>query len=242
MARATCRSPRSRGKSRQRAPTAGSTLASRSPTGSRWPLILSDSLNWIGPDLQALVDAPGRAVHDAIAHDLLVPGTNGRSSIDDSKRPVVAAQTAVLAGLFDRDDVLVAAWRDLVTACHDIDHNRYPSERIAFLHDILMGLSEHRRQDRGYFSPVSTAVQVLFGNPSSVRQAQFMVGDPVDSAYDPDAAVDLTEDQLADLAEPVSRPPRAPSPGSVTARSSSKSGRPSRRSIHRSHFRVPHYL
>ena len=138
----------------------------------------------------ALVDAPGRAIHHAITNDLLVTGPNGGARLDDTKRPVVAAQTAVLTGILDRDDVLVAAWRDLVTACRDIDHTRYPSERIAFLRDTLVGLSEYRKQDRGYWSPISTAVQVLLGNASSVRQAQAMVGDPVDeSPFDPDAAV-----------------------------------------------------
>ena len=76
--------------------------------------------------------------------------------------------------------VLVAAWEDLVAACRDIDHRRYPSERIAFLRDTLIGLGEYRKQGRRYFSPISTAVQVLVGNQASVRQAQAMVGDPVD--------------------------------------------------------------
>ena len=97
--------------------------------------------------------------------------------------------------------MLVAAWRDLVAACRDIDHVRYPSERIAFLRDTLVGLSEYRKQDRQYFSPISTAVQVLIGNQFSVREAQAMVGDPVDDApYDPYAKSDLTEAERADLA------------------------------------------
>lgn len=91
--------------------------------------------------------------------------------------PSVATRAAALAALLDSDDALVAAWRDLVAGCQDIDHILYPSERIAFLRDTVVGLSEYRRQDRGYFSPVSTAVQVLMGDPSSVRQAQAMVGD-----------------------------------------------------------------
>jgi hypothetical protein len=163
---------------------------------------LSDTLDWIGPDLLALVDAPARAVHRAITNDLLAPGTNGRPRLDDSQRPLVGAAASALATILDGDDVLVAAWHDLVAACRDIDHVRYPSERIAFLRDTLVGLSEHRRQDRGYFSPISTAVQVLVGKQTSVQQAQAMVGDAVDklTPRDPDATSALTEDERADLA------------------------------------------
>jgi hypothetical protein len=172
---------------------------------------LTDTLGWIGPDLLALVDAPGRAIHQAITTDLLAPGPNGRPRLDDSKRPLVAAAAIALTAILDGDDVLVAAWHDLVAACRDIDHVRYPSEGIAFLRDTLVGLSEHRRQDRGYFSPISTAVQVLVGDPTSVRQAQAMVGEPVDSStpFDPDAAVDLTDDERTDLAARciLERPP-----------------------------------
>jgi hypothetical protein len=171
---------------------------------------LSDTLGWIGPDLLALVDAPGRAVRQAITHDLLVTGPNGGQRLDDTKRPIVAAQTAMLAAVLDQDDVLAAAWRDLVTACRDIDHGRYPSERIAFLRDTLVGLSEYRKQDRRFFSPISTAVQVLIGNQAYVRDAQAMVGDPVDEApYDPHEQSDLTEAERADLAARciLERPP-----------------------------------
>jgi hypothetical protein len=171
---------------------------------------LSDTLDWIGPDLLALVDTPARAVLQAINNDLLVTGPGGGARLDDTKRPAVAAQTAALAAILDRDDVLVAAWRDLVAACRDLNQVLYPSERIAFLRDTLVGLSEHRKQDRRYFSPISTAVQVLVGNPTSVRQAQAMVGDPVDSVpYDPQAQSALTEAERADLAARciVERPP-----------------------------------
>ena len=79
---------------------------------------LSDTLDWIGPDLQALVDAPARAIHHQIANDLLATGPNGGARLYDTKRPVIAAQTTVLTGILNRDDVLVAAWRDLVSARH----------------------------------------------------------------------------------------------------------------------------
>jgi hypothetical protein len=162
---------------------------------------LSDSLDWIGPGLLTLVDAPGRTVLNAINNDLLATGPNGGRRLDDTRRPVVAAQTAALAAVLDRDDVLVAAWRDLVTACRDINHVRYPSERIAFLRDTLVGLSEYRKQDRRYFSPISTAVQVLVGYQASVRQAQAMVGDPIDQApYHPHAKSKVTDAERADLA------------------------------------------
>jgi hypothetical protein len=164
---------------------------------------LADSLQWIGHELLALVDTAARSVHQAITNGLLVPRAGAaRPRIDDTQRPAVARRAAALAALLDRDDALVAAWRDLVAGCQDINHVLYPSERIAFLRDTVVGLSEYRRQDRGYFSPLSTAVQVLMGYASSVQQAQAMVGDPVDPRLDdPQARVNLTDSELADLAE-----------------------------------------
>ena len=164
---------------------------------------LAQTLAWVGPELHALVVAPVQAVHHAITNDLLMTKSNGNLSLDDMKRPLVATHVATLIGLLNCDDLLVAAWRDLVAACRDIDHRKYPHERIALLRDTLIGLSAHRKQDRQFWSPVSIAVQVLLRNPSSVRQAQAMVGDAVDAdiPFDPHAAVSLTEDELADHAE-----------------------------------------
>lgn len=84
---------------------------------------LSDSLDWIGPDLLALVDTPARAVHKAITNGVLVPRPGARPRIDDSKRPFVATLTAVLAAVLDQDDVLVAAWRDLPHAALVVPYN-----------------------------------------------------------------------------------------------------------------------
>lgn len=171
---------------------------------------LFDTLDWIGPGLLALVDTPGRAVHLAITNDLLVTGSGGGVRLDDAKRPIVAMQATALESVLARDDVLVAAWRDLVAACRNTDHVLYPSERIAFLRDTLVALSDYRKQDRRHFSPISTAVRVLVGDQTSVQQAQAMVGAPVDDEpYDPHAKSVLTEDERADLAARciVERPP-----------------------------------
>lgn len=172
---------------------------------------LDDSLQWMGPELLALVDTAARSVHQAISNSLLVPRAGAaRPRIDDTQRPAVATRAAALSALLDRDDVLVAAWRDLVAGCQDINHVLYPSERIAFLRDTVVGISEYRRQDRGYFSPLSTAVQVLMGYASGVQQAKAMVGDPVDPGLDdPQTRVNLTDSELADLAEAciLKRPP-----------------------------------
>jgi hypothetical protein len=62
---------------------------------------LSDSLNWIGPELLALVDTPAQAIHQAITNGVLVPRPNGGPDIDDPKRPDVARLTAVLAAVLE---------------------------------------------------------------------------------------------------------------------------------------------
>lgn len=164
---------------------------------------LSDTLDWLGPELKALVDAQGQAIQQAITNDLLAPGPNGGARLDDTKRPVVDAANSALTTTIGGDDMLMAAWRDLVTACRDIDHTRYPHERVAFLRDNVVGLSEHRKQDRGHWDPISTAANVLVGYQGIVQMAQDMVGDPSDDTqpYDPQAKSTLTETELADLAE-----------------------------------------
>lgn len=64
---------------------------------------LADSLDWIGPNLLALVGTAARTVHHAITNDLLVPRPpNPRPRIDDTKRPGVGAQTAVLERVLDQ--------------------------------------------------------------------------------------------------------------------------------------------
>ncbi|WP_373235092.1 hypothetical protein [Mycobacterium marinum] len=164
---------------------------------------LADALDWVGPKLGALVGGLGQAIRQTITNHLLAPGPNGGARLDDTKRPVVGAATAALTAVLGDDDLLVAAWRDLVTACRTVDHTLYPYERIRFLRDTLIGLSEYRRQGLGFGSPVRTAVDVLFGNASNVRYAKAMVGDPIDTTdpYDPRAKSGLTDDELADLAE-----------------------------------------
>jgi hypothetical protein len=164
---------------------------------------LTDALAWIGPELHALVAGPCQAIHQAITNGLLVPRQGRRPSLDDTKRPLVGTATAALTAILGDDDLLVAAWRDLITACRDDDHTTYPYERIRFLRDTLIDLSGYRKQARGHGSPVSTAVDVLMGNATGVRHAQAIVGDPIDTTepFDPQAKVGLTEDELADLSE-----------------------------------------
>ena len=108
---------------------------------------LTDTLNWVGPELHALVAAPIQAIHHAITNDLLVPRPSGQPRLDDTKRPVVDTATTALTSVLGGDDLLVAAWRDLVAACRDID-TKYPHERVAFLRDTLIGMSADRKQDR----------------------------------------------------------------------------------------------
>ena len=81
---------------------------------------LSDALDWVGPELQALVAAPGQAIHQAITNGLLVPRQGRRRTLDDTKRPMVDAATAALTAILGGDNLLVAAWRDLVAACRNI--------------------------------------------------------------------------------------------------------------------------
>ncbi|MEU1982080.1 hypothetical protein [Nocardia sp. NPDC019395] len=172
-----------------------------------WRSIASDldeAATWIGPQLQTLVGPKATVVYQTIMNRLLVPKTNGRGyNLEDSVRPVIAGQVDTLAKALEPDDALVAAWSDLVEACRDTDYAKYPHERVAYLRDTLVGLSDLRRQGRWFWSPMSTAVKVLFGYASSVRDAQVMVGDPVDpiTPENFNAPTNLTDSELATLAE-----------------------------------------
>ncbi|WP_425005028.1 hypothetical protein [Mycolicibacterium sp. S3B2] len=162
---------------------------------------LTDSLDWTGPELLALVGIPARAVVGAITTGLLVT-TAGKPTLDDTKRPAVGIRASVLLGALDSDALLVAAWRDLVAACRRPDHTRFPADRIAFLRDTLIGLIKYRNQDLHHTSPISTAVSVLHGGAGSVELAQEMVGDAVQApTTNPHNRSRLTDQQLADLAE-----------------------------------------
>ncbi|WP_280297085.1 hypothetical protein [Nocardia abscessus] len=164
---------------------------------------LSEAVDWVGPKLDSLVASKATAVHQTIMNQLLVT-KNGKVHLDDSIRPAVAGQVGTLAAALDSDDALAAAWNDLVEACHDIDYAKYPQERVAYLRDTLVGLSDLRRQGRWFWSPMSTAVKVLFGYASSVRDAKRQLGDTVDPttwADDIDKSTTLTDSELATLAE-----------------------------------------
>ncbi|KWX67598.1 hypothetical protein [Mycobacterium sp. NAZ190054] len=145
----------------------------------------------------------GQAILQAITNDLLAPGPNGGARLDDTKRPIVGAACSALTAVIGGDDMLGAAWRDLVAACRDTDHIRYPHERVAFLRDNVVGLSEHRKQDRTHWDPISTAASVLVGYQGTVQLAQAMVGNQPDETqtHDPQAKSTLTEAELAHLAE-----------------------------------------
>lgn len=164
---------------------------------------LADTLDWLGPELKALVGAQGQTIQQVITNQLLFTNVKGKPDLDDTKRPIVDAANSALTTAIGGDDTLVAAWRDLVAACRDTDHTRYPHERVAFLRDNVVGLSERRKQDRAHWDPISTAANVLVGYQGTVRLAQAMAGDPPDETqpYDPQAKSTLTEPELADLAE-----------------------------------------
>ena len=164
---------------------------------------LTDTLDWIGPQLSALVDAPGRAIVQAITNGLLTLDAKGRICLDDTQRPVVGAATAALMTIIGRDDMLLAAWRDLVGACRDTDHIRYPHERVAFLRDTVVALSEYRKQGRGFWAPISKAANVLGAYQGSVWTAQLMIGEPQELTvpFNPQERSTLSSADLEDLAE-----------------------------------------
>lgn len=161
---------------------------------------LDDSLSWVGPELAALVTAAVHDLHDPITSELLT----GRSkpSVDDSKRPVVAQKAAALGVLLDRDDALVAAWRDLIAACKNPDHTAFPTDRVKYLRDTVFALCHRRKQDPGAFGQLQTARNVLRGSDRMVRRAQHDLGDDVEpSELENGADSPLTLDELQSLSE-----------------------------------------
>lgn len=131
---------------------------------------LDDSLSWTGPELAALVTAAVRDLHRSIASELLTG--RSRPSVDDSKRAVVTKEVTTLGVLLDRDDALVAAWRDLIAACKNPDHTTFPVEHVKYLRDTVFALCHRRKQDGGSFGQLRTAFDVLLGSDHTVRRAQ----------------------------------------------------------------------
>lgn len=161
---------------------------------------LDDSLSWTGPELAALVTAAVHDLHRSITSELLT----GRSkpSVDDSKRAVVAKEVATLGVLLDRDDALVAAWRDLIAACKNPDHTTFPAERVKYLRDTVFALCHRRKQDRGAFGQLRTAFDVLLGSDRTVRSAQRDLGNDVEpSDLEIGADSPLTSVELQSLSE-----------------------------------------
>lgn len=161
---------------------------------------LDDSLSWTGPELAALVTAAVHDLHRSITSELLTG--RSRPSVDDSKRAVVAKGVATLGVLLDRDDALVAAWRDLIAACKDPDHITFPAERVKYLRDTVFALCHRRKQDRGPDGQLRRAFDVLLGDDRVVRRAQHALGDDVEpSDLEIGADSPLTSAELQSLSE-----------------------------------------
>ncbi|GAA0997310.1 hypothetical protein GCM10009551_064690 [Nocardiopsis tropica] len=162
---------------------------------------LEDSLKWVGPELASLVTAAVRDLHRLIANDLLT-GSSGPRAVDDSKRPDVAKWAAALGALLDQDDALVAAWRDLITACKNPDHRAFSGDRVKYLRDTVIALCHRRNQDPGASGQLQTALDVLLGSDHTVRIAQHSLGDEVDlSKIEINGDSALGPDELQALSE-----------------------------------------
>ncbi|WP_083954730.1 MULTISPECIES: hypothetical protein [unclassified Rhodococcus (in: high G+C Gram-positive bacteria)] len=164
-------------------------------------LDLEDALTWLGPELDALVNTAVSDLHTCITADLLAV-KKGRAVVDDTKRPAVAQNAASLAALLDRDEVLVAAWRDLIAACKNMDHETFSTEQVKYLRDNVFALCGRRRQDPGAFGPLQTAYGVLLGFDHSVRRAKSILGDELGPPEpDVNSASPLNSDELERLSE-----------------------------------------
>ncbi|WP_157108491.1 hypothetical protein [Aldersonia kunmingensis] len=175
---------------------------------------LEDAVSYLGSEAATAVRAETVSLIDAIRNQLLseTADDTGKTqiSIDNGKRPQVTDFSAALLARLDGDDLLVAAWRDLVAGCRDSSHITYPYDRIAFLRDNAIALLEHRRQDPGHWGSIRTAVDILFDSRYSVARAQDALGEPP-IAFDPRNQTEptgLTDEERMNLAERwIVRPP-----------------------------------
>lgn len=138
---------------------------------------LDDVRDYLGPDTTGVVRTHVTAVLDTIRNEMFVARSGKTPTVDDTKRPVVAARAAAMHALLDDDTVIVSSWRDLVAACKNEDHLLYTHDRIAFLRDNLRALIEHRRQDDGSWGTSRTAVDILFDYGHGVSRAQQLLGE-----------------------------------------------------------------
>lgn len=172
---------------------------------------LQESLEQLGVKCHALLEAPVRALHTVITSELAPIGSRGKPKLDDTKRASVAVKAEALDQILGIDDVIVAAWRDLVDGCKSTDFTEFPDARVAFLRDSVVSLSGRRRQDSGHFSPLALAAGVMARNSHSVWEAKWIAGDrkEVDELPRNEHKVDIDDveaDALAALI--VTRKPR----------------------------------
>lgn len=170
---------------------------------------LDDALTWLGPDSRAVVDAAVIDLHTSITAGLLAT-KNGKPSLDDSKRPDVARKATVVVAQLQQDNVLAAAWCDLVAACKTVDHTVFPVERVKYLRDNVFALCRRRKQDPGAFGPIDTAYEVLLGSDRTVRRAQSILGDALNTpepGVSSDSSLSLVELETLAARSIVARTP-----------------------------------
>lgn len=176
---------------------------------------LRDTHTYLGPELHDQVQTNAIALATAI-DDLIQTKDDEdgkpRKYIDEDRRPEVRKHATLLFEQLDDDDVMVAAWRDLVTGCRSGDFVAYTHDRIAFLRDTVVGLQTHRRQDSGHWGTLTTACNVLFGGRVDISEAQKHVGEqPVEiDPKEQDVPSGLAVDERIALSERyiVTNPPK----------------------------------
>ncbi|MFF0611720.1 hypothetical protein ACFYUD_23965 [Nocardia tengchongensis] len=175
---------------------------------------LADTSTRLGPELCSLVESEIAAALQALA-SLIQPKTiecrkfsectRTIPTVMEENRPPVREAVDALASRLDGDDVMVAAWHDLITACRSENTREFPQDRVAFLRDTVFGLQRHRRNDVGYLSPMNTAFRVLMDSPFDVHSAIKKFGDS-DPEFDPRDARDgtgVSESDLLKLSERI---------------------------------------
>lgn len=157
-----------------------------------------DCLSYAGSQLGARISTDALALLSSI-HSIM-PSPNG--SIKEADRASIKAPSAALISLLKSDEVLVAAWRDLVDGCMNFNGIVISTDQLNSMRDNLFALLQLRKFDTGIHAMMRLA-SIVKGDVKSVQAAESKVAESARSGVSKRGVPGLTTDELLGLCERI---------------------------------------
>lgn len=146
---------------------------------------LEKTTETLGPETFEQVNETVDALLLLIRQKLIQQRTKGAGHkpqkwIATKQIPFMEESTQKLVTLLDADSTLIAAWRDLITACQNENHDAYGFDQVTFFADNVLAIQRHRGHDPDRLrSTTNTAVSILMDDVFALRDVQYELGLPV---------------------------------------------------------------